>query len=72
MLAILGREIRDFDYSTIDDPGFERMRRLTHAEYDRTVRDLFGVDLNPTDRFPDEVTRAVDQYGAGRASREAE
>ena len=56
MLAILGREIRDFDYSTIDDPGFERMRRLTHAEYDRTVRDLIGVDLNPTDRFPDELT----------------
>ena len=56
MLAILGREIRDFDYSTIDDPGFERMRRLTHGEYDSTVRDLFGVDLNPTDRFPAELT----------------
>ena len=56
MLAILGREVDDFDYSTIDDPGFERMRRLTNAEFDRTVRDLFGVDLNPTDRFPDELT----------------
>ncbi len=56
MLAILSRDIRDFDYATIDDPGFERMRRLTHAEYDNTVRDLFGVDLNPTDRFPDELT----------------
>ena len=56
MLAILGREIRDFDYSTIDDPGFERMRRLTHGEYDSTVRDLFGVELNATDRFPAELT----------------
>ncbi|MDP6580272.1 MAG: DUF1592 domain-containing protein [Vicinamibacterales bacterium] len=56
MLAILSREIDDFDYSTIDDPGFERMRRLTHTEFDNTVRDLFGVDLNPTDRFPDELT----------------
>ena len=56
MLAILDREIRDFDYSTIDDPGFERMRRLTHAEYDNTLRDLFGVELRLTDRFPDELT----------------
>ena len=56
MLAILNREIRDFDYSTIDDPGFEPMRRLTHAEYDNTLRDLFGVELRLTDRFPDELT----------------
>ena len=56
MLAILSREIHDFDYSTIDDPGFERMRRLTHDEYDNTVRDLFGVEINATDRFPDELT----------------
>ena len=56
MLTILGRDIEDFDYSTIDDPGFERMRRLTHAEYDNTVRDLFGVELNVTDRFPTELT----------------
>ena len=56
MLAILNREIRDFDYSTLDDPGFERMRRLTHTEYDSTLRDLFGVDLSLTDRFPDELT----------------
>ena len=56
MLAILSRDIHDFDYSTIDDPGFERMRRLTHQEYDNTVRDLFGVDLNATDRFPAELT----------------
>ena len=56
MLAILSREIHDFDYSTIDDPGFERMRRLTHDEYDNTVGDLFGVEINATDRFPDELT----------------
>jgi hypothetical protein len=56
MLAVLDRDIHDFDYSTIDDPGFERMRRLTHAEFDSTVRDLFGVGLNATDRFPAELT----------------
>ena len=56
MAAMLHRDIEEFDYSTIDDPGFELMRRLTHTEYDNTVRDLFGVDLNVTDRFPDELT----------------
>ncbi len=56
MAALLHRDIEEFDYSTLDDPGFELMRRLTHTEYDNTVRDLFGVALNVTDRFPDELT----------------
>ncbi len=56
MAAMLHRDIEEFDYSTIDDPGFELMRRLTHTEYDNTIRDLFGVALNVTDRFPDELT----------------
>ncbi|HIE91418.1 MAG TPA: DUF1592 domain-containing protein, partial [Acidobacteria bacterium] len=56
MVGLLNRDIEQFDYSTIDDPGFELMRRLTHAEYDNTVRDLFGVELNVTDRFPSELT----------------
>ena len=56
MAAMLHRDIEEFDYSTLDDPGFELMRRLTHTEYDNTIRDLFGVALNVTDRFPDELT----------------
>ena len=57
MLAILRRDIDEFDYATLErDPGFELMRRLTHTEYDNTVRDLFGVELNVTDRFPTELT----------------
>ena len=56
--ASLTRAVHEFDYGTVDDPGFERMRRLTHEEYDNTVRDLFGVDLNPTSRFPDELSGA--------------
>ena len=56
MAAMLHRDIEEFDYSALDDPGFELMRRLTHTEYDNTVRDLFGVALNVTDRFPDELT----------------
>ncbi len=56
MAALLHRDIEEFDYSSLDDPGFELMRRLTHTEYDNTIRDLFGVALNVTDRFPDELT----------------
>ena len=32
------------------------MRRLTHTEFDNTVRDLLGVALDVTDRFPAELT----------------
>ena len=56
MAAMLHRDIEEFDYSSLDDPGFELMRRLTHTEYDNTIRDLFGVALNVTERFPDELT----------------
>ena len=57
-LAALDRAVRDFDYSKVDDPGFEPLRRLTHREYDNTIRDLFGVDLNPTARFTEELKGA--------------
>ncbi len=34
------------------DPGRVVMRRLSNAEYDNTIRDLTGVDLQPTRDFP--------------------
>ena len=55
MLFLLRQDIDGFDYSSIDNPGFELMKRLTHTEYDNTIRDLFGVELNVTDRFPTEL-----------------
>ncbi|MEZ5364023.1 MAG: DUF1592 domain-containing protein [Bryobacterales bacterium] len=58
LLAALDHSIRDFDYSQIDDPGFEPLRRLTHREYDNTIRDLFGIELNPTQRFTEELKGA--------------
>ena len=54
--AALSHAIENFDYSTIDDPGFERMRRLTHRELDNTLRDLVAADFSVTDRFPTELT----------------
>lgn len=52
LVAWLTHAIDHFDYSQVRRPGFEEARRLTHEEYNNTVRDLFGVDLRPTDRFP--------------------
>lgn len=54
--AALLDAIDHFDYSTIDNPGFERMRRLTHREFDNTLRDLLAADFSITDRFPAELT----------------
>lgn len=34
------------------DPGFVPLRRLSNAEYNATIRDLTGVDLQPTKEFP--------------------
>jgi hypothetical protein len=34
------------------DPGRVPLRRLSHAEYDATIRDLTGVDLRPAREFP--------------------
>jgi hypothetical protein len=34
------------------DPGRVPLRRLSNFEYDRTIRDLTGVDLRPTREFP--------------------
>jgi len=37
---------------TAGDPGPVLARRLSNSEYDRTIRDLTGVDLRPTKEFP--------------------
>ena len=56
LVTLLTNAIENFDYSTINEPGFERMRRLTHRELDNTLRDLLGADFSVTDRFPTELT----------------
>ncbi len=52
----LDREINEFDYSQIDNPGFEPARRLTHAEYSNTLGDLFGVDVDVEHLFPEDLS----------------
>ena len=56
-----------FDYAdrhAKPDPGRVTMRRLNRNEYKNTVRDLLGVDFNPTEGFPaDDVGHGFDNIG---------
>ena len=56
LTAWLTQAIDGFDYDSIRQPGYEMTRRLTHEEYNNTVRDLLGADLRPADRFPADMT----------------
>lgn len=56
MVAWLTNAIDNFDYSTVKQPGYEQARRLTHDEYNNTIRDLTGIDIRPADRFPADLT----------------
>ena len=58
ILRFLDRELNHFDFSKIENPGFENARRLTNQEYNNTVSDLFGKPLAPADRFPADLTGA--------------
>jgi hypothetical protein len=52
LLKWLDREVVQFDYGSVDDPGYEPARRLTHVEFSNTLRDLLGLDLNLVADFP--------------------
>ena len=46
------------------DPGRVTMRRLNRIEYRNTIRDLLGVDFEPSQRFPsDDVGYGFDNIG---------
>ena len=46
------------------DPGRVTMRRLNRVEYRNTVRDLLGVDFDPTESFPsDDIGHGFDNIG---------
>ena len=42
------------DRSAKPDPGRVTARRLNRTEYNNTVRDLLGVDIRPSDNFPND------------------
>ena len=54
----------EYDRTAPLDPGRVTMRRLNRREYANTVRDLLGVDFNPTENFPaDDVGHGFDNIG---------
>lgn len=55
LVLSLHNNIHNFDYSQVKHPGFESTRRLTLAEYDNTLSDLFGVEIKVAERFPKEL-----------------
>jgi hypothetical protein len=58
---------RIFDRADRDgkpDPGRVTMRRLNRVEYKNTIRDLIGIDFDPTDDFPsDDIGHGFDNIG---------
>ena len=52
------------DCSIVDDPGRVTIRRLNRTEYNNTIRDLLGVDIDPADDFPsDDVGYGFNNIG---------
>jgi hypothetical protein len=48
----IDREIDRVDRTAAPEPGRVTIRRLNRTEYNNTIRDLLGVDVNPADDFP--------------------
>ncbi|MEO2013135.1 MAG: DUF1592 domain-containing protein [Fuerstiella sp.] len=54
----------DHDRNAKPNPGRVTMRRLNRVEYRNTVRDLIGVDFDPTEDFPsDDIGYGFDNIG---------
>jgi mono/diheme cytochrome c family protein len=60
----LEKTVYNFDCENASDPGRVTIRRLNRAEYNNTIRDLFGITLRPADDFPsDDVGSGFDNIG---------
>ncbi|MFO1002270.1 MAG: DUF1592 domain-containing protein [Planctomycetaceae bacterium] len=57
-------ELYNFDCSIVHHAGRSTLHRLNRAEYNNTIRDLFGIKLTPADKFPqDDVGEGFDNIG---------
>lgn len=65
--AFLAQVTAVFEYADRNappNPGRVTMRRLNRVEYRNTVRDLLGVDFDPTEGFPaDDIGHGFDNIG---------
>ena len=61
---ILHEELFNFDCTEIHHAGRSTLHRLNRAEYNNTIRDLFGLSITPADEFPqDDVGEGFDNIG---------
>ena len=64
VLAWIKANVGKLECGLVKDPGRPTLRRLNRAEYNNTVRDLFGVKVQPADDFPsDDVGYGFDNIG---------
>ena len=63
-LAAINALFEDHDLHAPPDPGRVTVRRLNRVEYNRTVRDLMGIDFNAAEDFPsDDIGHGFDNIG---------
>ena len=61
---ILYDELYNFDCDLVKHSGRATLHRLNRAEYNNTIRDLFGLTITPADKFPqDDVGEGFDNIG---------
>ncbi|MFN9721050.1 MAG: DUF1592 domain-containing protein, partial [Planctomycetota bacterium] len=64
MSEFLYNELFNFDCTTARYAGCPTLHRLNRAEYNNTIRDLFGLNIRPADKFPqDDVGEGFDNIG---------
>ncbi|MEZ6131542.1 MAG: DUF1592 domain-containing protein [Planctomycetaceae bacterium] len=64
ILQYLTVQLESFDCTSEQHPGRVTLRRLNKAEYNNTIRDLVGLNLNVADDFPsDDVGEGFDNIG---------
>lgn len=63
-LTWIEQQLQQFDCGSASRPGRVTMRRLNRAEYNNTIRDLTGLDLQLANNFPsDDVGNGFDNIG---------
>ena len=64
VVEYLDDRLYQFDCNLVDDPGRPTVRRLNRSEYANTIRDLIGIDFDPSADFPsDDVGYGFDNIG---------
>jgi hypothetical protein len=64
LITWIDQSLGSGDCQSVKDPGCVTLRRLNRTEYNNTIRDLVGVDVQPAEDFPaDDVGYGFDNIG---------